>query len=111
MSFSERQARSRLAQLMSGRGFLRGSYPELVANPDRDGALWHASYVQTYLERDVRSLRQVGDLTLFQSFVRALAVRSGGLLNLTELARDLGVAVNTAKAWLSGTSMSSRDNR
>jgi predicted AAA+ superfamily ATPase len=83
------------------REFLRGSYPELVANPDRDAALWHASYVQTYLERDVRSLRQVGDLTLFQSFVRALAVRSGGLLNLTELARDLGVAVNTAKAWLS----------
>jgi hypothetical protein len=82
-------------------GFLRGGYPELVADPSRDAALWHASYVQTYLERDVRSLRQVGDLTLFQGFVRALAARSGGLLNLTELARDMGVAVNTAKAWLS----------
>jgi len=63
--------------------------------------LWHASYLQTYLERDVRSLRQIGDLTLFQSFLRALAARSGQLLNLTELARDLGAAVNTAKAWLS----------
>jgi hypothetical protein len=82
-------------------GFLRGSYPELVAHPTRDAVLWHASYVQTYLERDVRSLRQVGDLSLFQAFVRALAARSGGLLNLTELARDLGIAVNTAKAWLS----------
>ncbi len=81
--------------------FLRGGYPELVANPRRDAALWHASYVQTYLERDVRSLRQVGDLGLFQSFLRALAARSGGLLNLSELGRDLGVAVNTAKAWLS----------
>jgi hypothetical protein len=49
----------------------------------------------------VRTLRQVGDLTLFQAFLRALAARSGQLLNLTDLARDLGVAVNTGKAWLS----------
>jgi predicted AAA+ superfamily ATPase len=80
---------------------LRGSYPELAAEPERGSELWHASYIQTYLERDVRSLRQVGDLTLFQSFLRALAARSGQLLNLSDLARDLGVAVNTAKAWLS----------
>ena len=80
---------------------LRGGYPELVAEDDRDATLWHASYVQTYLERDVRSLRQVGDLTSFQSFLRALASRSAQLLNLNDLARDLGVAVNTAKAWLS----------
>jgi predicted AAA+ superfamily ATPase len=83
------------------RSFLRGGYPELVAEPDRDIALWHSSYVQTYLERDVRSLRQVGDLISFQAFLRALAARSGQLLNLTDLARDLGIAVNTVKAWLS----------
>lgn len=81
--------------------FLRGGYPELVANPGRDLALWHASYVQTYLERDVRSLRQVGDLSQFQVFLRALAARAAQLLNLAELSRDLGVAVNTVKAWLS----------
>lgn len=81
--------------------FLRGGYPELVANPRRDLRLWHASYTQTYIERDVRSLRQVGDLTQFQSFLRALAARNGQLLNLSALGRDLGVAVNTAKAWLS----------
>lgn len=80
---------------------LRGSYPELVMEPGRDAALWHASYVQTYLERDVRGLRHVGDLTLFQNFLRALAARSGQLLNLTDVARDLGIAVNTAKSWLS----------
>lgn len=80
---------------------LRGAYPELVSEPDRDISLWHSSYIQTYLERDVRSLRQVGDLTSFQSFLRALAARSGQLLNLTDVARDLGIAVNTAKAWLS----------
>src|ERR1039458_9446753 len=82
-------------------GFLRGGYPELVAEPDRDIRLWHSSYVQTYLERGVRSVRQVGDLISFQSFLRALAARTGQLLNLTDVARDLGVAVNTAKAWLS----------
>jgi uncharacterized protein len=80
---------------------LRGGYPELAKDQARDLALWHSSYIQTYLERDVRSLRQVGDLTLFQSFLRALAARSGQLLNLTEMSRDLGVAINTAKAWLS----------
>lgn len=82
-------------------GFLRGSYPELVAKPARDINPWHAAYVQRYLERDVRTIRQMGDLSQFQSFLRALAARSAGLMNLTDLARDLGVAVNTVKAWLS----------
>ncbi len=83
------------------KSFLRGYYPELVSEPARDPFLWHASYVQTYLERDVRALRQVGDLTLFQNFLRALAARSGQLLNLAELSRDLGISLNTVKAWLS----------
>lgn len=81
--------------------FLRGGYPELVADPKRDITLWHASYIQTYLERDVRSLRQIGELSQFQSFLRALAARSAQLFNLSETARDLGLAVNTIKAWLS----------
>jgi predicted AAA+ superfamily ATPase len=80
------------------REFLRGGYPELRANPNRDASLWHASYVQTYLERDVRSVR---DLTQFQVFLRALAARSGQLLNRAELSRDLGLATNTLRAWLS----------
>ena len=81
--------------------FLRGGYPELAAQPDRDASLWHASYIQTYLERDVRTLRQVGDLTQYHGFLRLLAARSAQLLSLTDAARDLGVAVNTIKAWLS----------
>lgn len=82
-------------------GFLRGGYPELAAQPDRDASLWHASYIQTYLERDVRMLRQVGDLTQYQNFLRTLAARSSQLLSLTDVARDLGIAINTVKAWLS----------
>jgi len=79
----------------------RGFYPELVANPDRDWTLWYGSYVQTYLERDVRTLRQIGDLNQFQSFVRVLAARSGQLLSLSEISRELGIAVNTIKHWIS----------
>ena len=96
-----RRAREPMALGDLWQSFLRGGYPELVANPARDLSLWHASYVQTYLERDVRSVRQVGDLSQFQIFLRALAARAAQLLNLTELSRDLGIAVNTVKAWLS----------
>ena len=63
--------------------------------------MWQASYVQTYLERDIRNLRNIGDLTLFQTFLRALAARSAQILNLSDLARDVGVSVNTAKSWIS----------
>lgn len=90
-----------LSYLELWKSFLRGGYPELVAHGRRDATLWHASYVQTYLERDVRTLRQVGDLSQFQNFLRALAARSAQLLSLSELARDLGLAINTVKAWLS----------
>jgi predicted AAA+ superfamily ATPase len=80
---------------------LRGGFPELVSEPGRDAALWYSSYVQTYLERDVRGLRAVADLTQFRAFLQALAARSAQLLRLSELARDLGVAVNTIKGWIS----------
>ena len=83
------------------KGFLRGGYPELANQPDRDASLWHASYIQTYLERDMRMLRQIGDLTQYQNFLCTLAARSAQLLSLTDVSRDLGVAVNTVKAWLS----------
>ena len=78
-----------------------GSFPALVAGPAKSHDLFYASYLQTYLERDVRDLAQVGNQTGFLRFVRACAARTGQLLNLSELARDADVAVNTAKAWLS----------
>ena len=80
---------------------LSGSYPEIASDASRDIRLWHAGYVQTYLERDVRQLSQVGDLGMFQLFLKALASRSGQLLNLSAVSRELGVALNTAKRWLS----------
>jgi predicted AAA+ superfamily ATPase len=81
--------------------FVRGFFPQLAAEPLLDAGLWHDSYLGTYLERDVRSMAQIGDLLQFQLFVRALAARSGQLLNLSGLAGELGIAVSTAKRWLS----------
>ncbi len=80
---------------------LRGNYPEIATHPDRDPHLWYSSYVQTYLERDLRSIRQIGDLTQFQLFLRAIAARNGQLINFTEISRALGITVNTVKDWLS----------
>ena len=79
---------------------LRGLFPQLVAEPSVGADLWHDSYLGTYLERDVRSIAHVGDVVQFQLFVRALAARSGQLLNVSELGRDLGIATSTAKRWL-----------
>jgi len=83
------------------RQILRGSYPEPVTHSERDARLWQASYIQTYLERDVRNLRNLGNLTQFQVFLRALAAHSAQILNLSDLARDVGISVNTAKDWIS----------
>ena len=80
---------------------LRGGYPEPALDPNIPLQTWYASYVQTYLERDVRHIRQVADLEEFQRFMRALAARHGQLLHLAELGRDLGLALNTIKAWVS----------
>lgn len=80
---------------------VRGGFPELHANPDIDGAAFHASYVATYLERDVRALTNVGSLRDFERFLRACALRSGNLLNKADLARDVGIAPSTANQWLS----------
>ena len=66
---------------------------------DRD--LFYGSYVQTYLQRDVRDLARVGDEMAFLRFLRAAAARTGQLLNIADLARDADVAPNTAKSWLS----------
>ncbi len=80
---------------------LRGGYPEPRLDPRVDRQLWFASYVQTYLERDVRDLRQVGDLDAFGRFLGLIATRTGNLLNLAELGREAGVSGPTAKQWLS----------
>ncbi|MBK9019453.1 MAG: ATP-binding protein [Sulfuritalea sp.] len=79
---------------------LRGGYPALYARP-LNPARWLADYTMSYLERDVRQITQVHDLSAFQRFLRLCAGRTGQLLNLASLAQDTGVAQSTARAWLS----------
>lgn len=78
----------------------RGAYPPLH-DRQLDPTLWYANYMQTYIERDVRKLINVRDLTSFQRFVRLCAGRAGQLLNLSQLGAEAGVTHNTAKAWIS----------
>lgn len=80
---------------------VRGGFPELNANPIIDPVAFYNSYVATYLERDVRSLANVGSLRDFERFLRACALRSANLLNKADLARDVGIAPSTANQWLS----------
>ncbi len=79
----------------------RGGFPELWRDREVEPRLFYSSYVATYLERDVRLALRVGSLRDFERFLRACALRSGQLLNLTELARDIGIAGTTARDWLS----------
>ena len=79
---------------------LRGGYPEVLARP-ADARLWFASYLQTYLERDVRAVTAVRDLSTFRRFLAVLASRHGQVLNKTDLAAPLGVSVPTIAQWLS----------
>ena len=80
---------------------VRGGFPELQANPEIDSVAFYNSYIATYLERDVRSLANVGKLRDFERLLRACALRSANLLNKADLARDVGIAPSTANLWLS----------
>ncbi|MCA1755724.1 MAG: ATP-binding protein [Spirochaeta sp.] len=98
LSFAELQA----AQLGELRPWLhRGGYPELWRLPDFPARQFFASYLATYLERDVRQLLNVGDLRDFERFIRVLAQRHGQQLDYAAIANGIGVGARTVKAWVS----------
>ncbi len=88
-------------QLSLAGTLLRGFYPEIVSRKQVDRQLWCGSYITTYLERDVRNLANIGDLSHFERFLVSCATRTGQILNISEIARDIGISVPTAKRWLS----------
>lgn len=77
----------------------RGGFPEVLSRPDA-ADLWFRSYIQTYLERDVRAITSIRDLGTFRRFMALLASRCGQMLNKTEIAAPLGVSVPTLTQWL-----------
>ncbi|MFA6104597.1 MAG: ATP-binding protein [Victivallaceae bacterium] len=79
----------------------RGSFPGIITRAESDWQIFYDSYVQTYVERDVRDLTQVGDLGRFFNFLKAAAARTGQLLNYSSLARDADISQPTAKSWMS----------
>jgi predicted AAA+ superfamily ATPase len=78
-----------------------GSFPRLVLSGSDGRDVFYNSYIQTYIQRDVRALTRVGDEMVFQRFLRASAARTGQLINYADLARDVDVDQKTIKAWLS----------
>ena len=77
-----------------------GGYPKIYAHPVSIERLYK-NYIQTYLERDVRQIKQVSDLLLFKKFINLCVGGVGQILNLTSLSNDCGVTQNTVKSWLS----------
>jgi uncharacterized protein len=79
----------------------RGAYPEVVVNGYTNSYDWYASYIDTYLERDVRGLHNIGELRDFRRLLGLLAADTAQILNMSRYASDLGVAVSTIKRWIS----------
>lgn len=80
---------------------IRGFYPEFFVTPNLDPELWIGSYLSTYVERDIRNIRAIADLSRFQTLLRLLAPRAGQLVNFSEISKECGVTVPTVKDWIS----------
>ncbi len=84
---------------------LRGGYP-VIYQQNISVTKWYANYIRTYIERDVRLIKNIGDLHVFEKFMRLCAGRVGQLLNMSSLAVEVGVDVKTIGAWISVLEMS-----
>jgi predicted AAA+ superfamily ATPase len=79
----------------------RGGYPELVTRNYFESDLWYSTYLETYLNKDLRVLSNIGDLRDFRRFLQLLAAQVTQLLDMSAYARDIGVSVPTIKRWIS----------
>lgn len=79
---------------------LKGFYPEFQVEPKLNPKFWHSAYLSTYLERDLRTMRNIHDLGQFQRYLVLIAARAGQLFNLNEIGKECGISQTTAKDWL-----------
>jgi len=100
LPFSLKELGDKYKQKTVEKQILKGFYPALYAERV-DPYEWLKSYINTYLEKDVRLLKNVHDLSTFQTFLQICAGRVGQLVNLSSLALEVGTSHNTIKAWLS----------
>ena len=92
---------SELPENNNNLAMLKGSYPELVIRDYRDSDIWFNSYINTYLQKDLRVLLNIQEIGDFTRFIKLLAAQIGNVLNLSEISRDLGISVTTLKRWVS----------
>jgi predicted AAA+ superfamily ATPase len=100
LSLAELDASRRLRAIDLDEVIWRGGYPRAWSSGARPGEVY-LSYLETYVERDVRMLVNLKDADLFRRFLQLVAGRTGQLLNRESLARDTGIDPKTAEAWLS----------
>ncbi len=87
-------------QIVMAEQMLKGFYPEFQVVPKLKPKYWHSAYLSTYLERDLRTMRNIHDLGQFQRFMVLLAARAGQILNLNEVGKECGISQTTAKDWV-----------
>lgn len=98
LSMSELKMAKKLPESLD-EALFNGMYPSIYADEAKPFD-WYKSYVGTYVERDVRQIKNVADLASFQQFMKLVAARVGQVLNLTALSNDTGMSVPTIKQWL-----------
>ena len=77
-----------------------GGMPELISVKNMDRNIFFQSYVNTYIDRDVRNLINISNVETFKKFMRDMAIRNGKLLNYSEISNDVGMSANTIKEWV-----------
>ncbi|WP_446450574.1 ATP-binding protein [Tuanshanicoccus lijuaniae] len=78
----------------------RGAMPELYHRPDMDWEMYYASYLTTFIQRDVRQLTAIQDLNVFNRFISVLAARTSQEINYSSIAQEVGIDQKTVKAWI-----------
>jgi len=99
LSITELEQAKKLKSTIS-QTIISGFYPSIF-DPNVSPTKWYSNYLRTYIERDVRLIKNVTDLSAFQRFIKLCAGRIGQILNLSSLANDCGISPNTVKEWLS----------
>ena len=78
-----------------------GGMPELYDIPDMDRNDFYYSYINTYIEKDIKKIKNIGNIETFKKFMRDVAIRTGTNLNYSDIANDVGISVNTIREWIS----------
>jgi uncharacterized protein len=100
LPLSYREIRQNLQDVSLAEIIIKGFYPEIY-DKNRKPQIWYPSYIRTYIERDVRQIKQIEDTILFHKFIKLCAGRIGQQLNLASFSNECGINARTVQSWLS----------